>query len=154
MAHPQVIGDALHSSHSHQALLSPSSPPVHSTSTLNPPAFIYLPLPHFHSSANSPTGPSPEMPYLPSITPQSHPLYTPLSPFATHPRYTFTSHPNPIPKLCPHTHTLTLPSSLARALSPHTPILKCPCPKDTPSHTCPPRPRAHCPFPLLLHPLY
>lgn len=29
MAHPQVTGDALHSSSSHQTLLLPSSPPMH-----------------------------------------------------------------------------------------------------------------------------
>lgn len=126
MAHPQVIGDALHSSHSHQALLSPSSPPMHSTSTPNPPAFIYLPLPHFHSSANSPTGPSLKTPYLPSITPQSHPLDTPLSPFATHPRYTFipsptlypqtiSTHPGPHPPQFSSTHTLPMHTHAQRS---------------------------------------
>ena len=126
---------------------------AHQPSTLQPSHTFHSLI--FTQAQTAPQAPSLKKPYLPSITPQSHPLCTPLSPFATHPCYTFTSHPQPcIPKPCPHTHALILPSSPACALSPRIPTLKCPRPKDTRSHACPPRPRAHCPFPLLLHPLY
>lgn len=111
----------------------------------------------FHSLIFTQAQTAPQAPHLKRPTyPLSHLNHIPWIHHSPHLQHTLATHSSQaqpcIPKPYPHTQALTLPSSLARTLSPCTPTLKGPRPKDTPSHTCPPRPRAHCPFPLLLYP--
>lgn len=137
-------------------------PPTHATRTPNPPALTPL---HVHSPGftrvhTAPHAPSLHTPYLPSSTHLCHIPCTHHSPrCATHARYVFTTQlPQPrVPKPRPHTCTLNLLRSPAAALSPYTltdthadAFSQRRHPHGYPhTHTRPPGPRTHCPFPLL-----
>lgn len=121
MAHPQVIGDALHSSHSHQALLSPSSPP--NAFHINPqPSSLHIPStpsfslkrkqPHMPPHLKCPTYPLSHLNHIPCVHHSPHLQHT----LATH------SHPTLNPVSPNHVHT-PMPSSypvLQHVHSPHT----------------------------------